>query len=66
MLSVRPVVWVGPGGPGSGCVRKGIRAQDSLYIWGRAEWRAGYPHLGFLGSPGGNVFLLQGRQSAAL
>ena len=24
------------------------------------------PHLGFLGAPEGNVFLLEGRQSAAL
>ena len=56
MFSVRPAVWVGPGGPGSGCVRKGISAQVSLYIWGTENAVQVDPHLGFLDSPRGLCF----------
>ena len=63
MLSVRPAACMGPGGPGSGCVRKDISALVSLSIWGTAKVGEVDPHLGLLGS---NVFLLEGRQSAAL
>ena len=67
MLSVRPAVCVGPGGSGSSCVRKGISAQVSLYIWGTAEMRAPlFLIWGFWVAPEGNVFLLVGMQSAAL
>ena len=67
VLSVRPAVWVGPGGPGSCCVRKGISALVSLYIWGTAECRAPLILVrGFWVAPEGNDFILEGRQSAAL
>ena len=59
VLSVGPAVWVGPGRPGSGFVRKGISAQVSLYIWGTAGWRALLILFwGFWVAPEGNVFLL--------
>ena len=67
VLSVRPAVWVGPGGPCSRCVRKGISAQVSLYIWGTAEWCAPFILIcDFWVTPEGNVFLLEVRQSPAL
>ena len=66
MFSVRPAVWVGPGGQGSGCVRKGISAQVSLY-WGTAEMLSQLILIwGDWLAAEGNDFLLEGRQSSAL
>ena len=66
VLSVRPAFWVGPGGPGSGCVRKGISAQVSLY-WLTSEMRTQLILIwGYWVAAEGNDFLLEGRQSAAL
>ena len=66
VLSVRTAVWVGPGGPGSGCVRKGISAQVILYIWVQPNGVQVDPHLGFLVAPEGKVFLLECKKSAVL
>ena len=66
MLNVRPAVWVRPGGPGAGCVRRAL-VPRSAYIFGvQPNGMEVDPHLGFQGSPGRQCFSSGGQAECCI